>query len=161
MVNRAVSLWVAPLSFNLWTGSLWACQNAKIGDKTGLLAGHQQAAWSIGDQADVARIVICPAGKLSFQAYVAFQCATVETSFKALIEFLARVQVCVLKLMISKLLKEQKLWTCTVNYCYKNEPCFFFYAPLSCLTFLVRILNSLGQILSLFPWCVGQWGLIS
>jgi len=45
----------------------------------------------------MACIVICPAEKLSFQAYVAFQCAEVETSFEALMEFLARVQMCVLR----------------------------------------------------------------
>lgn len=66
-------------------------------------------------------IVICPAGKLSFQAFVTFQCTMVETSFKALIEFLARVQMCVPKLMLSELVKEQKIGNCMVSY-YKNKP---------------------------------------
>lgn len=121
MVNRAVSFWVAPLSFNLWTGNLWACQNAQIENKASWLASHQQTAPSVGDQAGMACIVICPAGKLTLQAYVAFQCTMVETSFKALIVFLARVRMSVYKLMFSELVNEQKMWSCMMNYCYENK----------------------------------------
>lgn len=75
----------------------------------GWLASPQQTAQSVGDQAGMACIVICPAGKLTFQAYMAFQCPMVESSFKASIAFLARVQMGVYKLMLSELVNEQKM----------------------------------------------------
>lgn len=69
-------------------------------------AAHRQAAPSLGDGAGTARIVSCPAGKLSAHTYVAFQCARVETSSKASIEFLVKDQMRVLKLMLSTLVWE-------------------------------------------------------
>lgn len=72
----------------------------------GWLASPQQTAQSVGDQAGMACIVICPAGKLTFQA---FQCTMVETSFKASIVFLAGVQMGVYKLMLSESVNKQKM----------------------------------------------------
>lgn len=83
-------LWIAPVRSRLWAGNLWTCQNAETEDKADWLITSKWLQVLVVKQAWHCTVTC------SSQVYETFQYNGVETSSKASMEFISRVQLCAL-----------------------------------------------------------------